>query len=341
MTSDARTCTNGDCNFAVDGKCVEGYDVEECPHVLKISVTEIEEAEEPEAPRNQPAEMINLSLGEALDRASASSLQRCRISRAVGIIGPNDAGKTSLIASVYDLLQEGPISEVGFAGSSTLIGFEKICHDARAASRREAPHMERTSAGADATFFHIDLRPSGGEVVSLFIGDRSGEDYLAAADDLSRAQGFFELRRADVVTLLVNGEQLASSEYRHEVKAMTPQIVDALVEAGSFRRGCRLAVVLTKNDTVLSSPHADRVGREFAAMVATIAQNHGDYLGDIDRFVVAASPQDSTKVKRGEGVDQLLLFWLRAAPSPVPIQLTASDSSRMIDLLDSRSEVPE
>jgi hypothetical protein len=341
MTSNARTCTNGDCNFAVDGKCVEGYDVEECPHVSKISVTEIEEVQEAEAPRNQPAAVMTLSLGEALDRAAASSLQRCRISRAVGIVGPNDAGKTSLIASVYDLLQEGPIAEVGFAGSSTLIGFEKICHDARAASRREAPHMARTSAGADATFFHIDLRPSGREIISLFIGDRSGEDYLGAADDLSRAQDFFELRRADTVTLLVNGEQLASSENRHEVKAITPQIVDALVEAGSFRRGCRLAVVLTKNDTVLASPHADRVRREFDAIVDAIVQSHEEYLGDINRFVVAASPRDSTKVKRGEGVDELLLFWLRAAPSPVPIQLTPPDSSRMIDLLDSRSEVPE
>lgn len=325
--------------MAVDGKCVEGLPLDECPHISKISVEDIEEFAEPEATVREEIQVMNLPLGDALQRAEASLLQRRRLSRAVGIIGANDAGKTSLVASVYDLLQEGPVAGVGFAGSSTLIGFEKVCHDARVASRREVPHMERTSAGADATFFHFDLRPVDGNVISLFIGDRSGEDYLAVVDDLTRAKDFFELRRADVVTLLVNGEQLASSEHRHEVKAMTPQIVDALVEAGSLRRGCQLAVVLTKLDSVLASPHADRVRREFDALVDAIIEGHGDYLGEIERFIVAASPKDSSGVKRGIGVDRLLLFWLSAAAAPLFVRPTTSSSDRMIDLFKSNIEV--
>jgi hypothetical protein len=308
--------------------------------VSPISIDDIEEIEESEV-THEEVRVISLSLGDALNRAQASVLQRRHLSRTVGIVGPNEAGKTSLVASIYDLLQEGPIAEMRFAGSSTLIGFEKVCHDARSASRRGTPHMERTSAGADVTFFHIDFRPPNGDVVSLFIGDRSGEDYLAAADDLSNADAFFELKRADAVTFLVNGEQLASSEHRHEVKAMTLQIVDALVEAGSLRHGCRLAVVLTKQDSVLESPHADRVHREFNALVDAVIKNHSDYLGEIERFIVAASPKNSTKVKRGEGVDQLLLFWLRTSAPPFPVRLGGSDSSRMIDLLDDNTgEVP-
>jgi len=338
MPPQPKICTNEDCRLAVDDKCVEGYDLDECPHVTRISVEDIREVELPEIVR-ETAQVASLSLGDALDRSQASALQRRRISRTVGIIGPNDSGKTSLVASVYDLLQEGPVADVGFAGSSTLIGFEKVCHHARAASRRDTPHTERTSGGVEATFFHLDVRPVDGDVVSLFIGDRSGEDYLAAADDLSRADEFFELRRSDVVTLLVNGEHLASPEHRHEAKAMTPQIVDALVEAGSFRRGCRLAVVLTKEDSILASPHAARVQREFDAMVDAIIQTHGGYLGEIDRFIVAASPKDCANVKRGKGVDRLLLFWLRATSPPAPIEQIVSESSRMFDLLDSDGEV--
>jgi len=338
MAAVSKTCTNEDCRVAVDGKCVEGLPLDECPHLSRISVEDIAEVEEPQiAPEAIP--VISLPLGDALHRAEASLLQRRRLSRAVGVIGANDAGKTSLIASVYDLLQEGPVAGVSFAGSSTLIGFEKVCHDARVTSRREAPHMERTSAGADATFFHVDLRLVDGDLISLFIGDRSGEDYLATVDDLSRAEDFFELRRADVVTLLVNGEHLASSEHRHEAKAMTTQIVDALVEAGSFRRGCQLAVVLTKDDAVLASPHADRVRREFNSLVDSLVQSHGGYLGDIERFIIAASPKDSSKVKRGAGVDQLLLFWLNSVVLPSPTRAKVSDSTRMIDLLDNKIEV--
>lgn len=338
MASQPKTCTNEECRVAIDGKCLEGYLLDQCPHMSLVSVEDIEELEEP---RGTPAEtkVMSLSIGDPLDHRGASSLQSRRISRAVGIVGPNDAGKTSLVASIYDLLQEGPVAEVSFAGSSTLIGFEKVCHDARFASRREAPYTERTSQGADATFFHLDLRPAGGDVISLFIGDRSGEDYLAATDDLARAEDFFELRRADVVTLLVNGEHLASSEHRHQVKAMTPQIVDALVEARSFRRGARLAVVLTKQDSVLASPNSDRVHRDFDAMVDAIALCHGEYLGAIERFIVAASPKNSTKVKRGSGIGQLLQFWLRAAALPLPIHPTVSVSTRMIDLLDRNGEV--
>jgi len=67
------------------------------------------------------------------------------ISCVVAIIGPTDAGKTSLIASLYDLLQEGPVAGIGFARSLTLHAFEQACHDARAAlaTRRSA---QRTDA---------------------------------------------------------------------------------------------------------------------------------------------------------------------------------------------------
>lgn len=333
MASQPRGCANQECNVASDGKCVEGYTLDECPHATHISVEDIEEVEDDVA-SPAPSTVLNLSLGDALDRETASVLQCRRVSRTIGIIGPNDAGKTSLVAGVYDLLQDGPVAGVGFAGSSTLIGFEKICHDARAASRRDAPHTERTIAGAEATFFHLDLRPPDGEVVSLFIGDRSGEDYLAAADDLARAGEFFEIRRADVVTLLVNGEHLVSSEHRHEVKAAATQIIDALVESNSLRLGCRLAIVLTKEDTVLASAHAERAHREFGELVEAVRSKHGGYLGELSSFVVAASPRDTTYVKRGEGVDRLLLYWLEAAPAPRTVPRRKSESGRMMDLLD-------
>ncbi|QDG74808.1 hypothetical protein [Labrenzia sp. PHM005] len=334
MAVPQKNCSNEDCNYRVDGKCVEGYALEECPHISSILVEEIEEIEEPEsAPEANP--IISLFLGEALSREKASELQRKSRSRAVSIVGPADAGKTSLVASIFDLFQKGPFATFNFAGSSTLIGFEKVCHDARAASRRDAPHMERTIAGAEATFFHLDLLSAQSDLVSLFISDRSGEDYLAAADDISRADEFFELRRADVVTLLVNGEHLTMSENRHEVKATTPQIVDALVEAEALRQGGRLAVVLTKQDSVVASPHTVRVQKEFDEIVDAIIQHHGEYFSDIGRFSIAASPREAEEVKRGEGVDNLLRYWLLAAKTPTASRSTESGSTRMIDLLDS------
>ncbi|WDJ88094.1 MULTISPECIES: TRAFAC clade GTPase domain-containing protein [Xanthomonas] len=297
-----------------------------------MDVNDIEEVEEAE-PRREEARVLPLALGESLARSAASSLQRRRPSRAIAIVAPNDAGKTSLIASVYDLLQNGPIDGVGFAGSSTLIGFEKVCHNARTSSRRGVSYTERTSAGAEVTFFHLDLRPANGDLVSLFIADRSGEDYLAVADDLTRSAGFFELRRADVLTVLVNGEHLSTSAQRHETKAITPQMVDALVEAGSVRQGCRLAIVLTKRDVVLSSQNAARVDADFGELVDGISEDHRTHFAEIERFVVAASPCDVANVQRGLGVDQLLRFWLRPAEGPTPLFHPTNESTRLMDLL--------
>lgn len=340
MSPQLNVCNNEDCSFAADGKCVEGYSLNECPHLQTIGIDDFDAVNEPEIVSKGPSVLV-LDLGETLNRSQASLVQTRRVSRVIGIIGPNDAGKTSLLASIYDLLQEGPVAGVGFAGSSTLVGFEKVCHDARFSSRRSSPHTERTTQGSEATFFHLDLQPTNGTILSLLISDRSGEDYLAACDDLSTAAEFFEVRRADAIALLVNGEHLADSEHRHEVTAITTQIVDALVEARSLRKGSSLAVVLTKHDSVLASPHSERVQQEFAGVVDSIIANYGSYFRKIDRFAVAASPKDLTRVKRGEGVDRLLEFWLSVVSEPAPVVVEGSKSTRMIDLFGNVVGGPE
>ena len=333
MSSLPKRCSNGDCNYASDGKCVEGYELEDCPHLKPLAVDDIDEAPRSAAPPPPAPRMLSLHSGETLDHAEASTLQRRRRSRVIGMIAPNDAGKTSLIACVFDLLQVGSIDGIGFSGSSTLIGFEKACHDAREASRRPLPHMERTTVGVDAKFFHLDLRDARDELVSLFVGDRSGEDYLAATDEVSRAGEFFELRRADTVALLANGRHLVEPEFRHQAKAMTFQVVDALIESGAIRSGCRLAIVLTKQDAILASARSQIAARDFNEVAAAIVDRHQDYFAEIRTFVVAASPTDVSKVARGEGVAALLRYWLEPLP-PVPADNAAEDpgASRTMDI---------
>ena len=334
MGTQQLACKNADCNFASDGKCVEGYEIEECPHAGILSLDDIPEAEDIETPAKQSDSTIALASGETLRREDASDLQRRYISRSVGLIGPADSGKTSLIAGVFDLLQMAPISGAAFAGSSTLIGFEKVCHLARVVSRRDIPHTERTIRGADATFFHLDLHKEDVGLISLFISDRSGEDYLAVTDQISQANELFEIRRADCITLLVNGAQLAEPKQRHEVKAIAHQIVDALIEARVIREGCRLAIVLTKRDSVVVSEDPTRVLKDFEGLVASIRNDHATYLGGVDSFAVAASPRDCTQIERGEGVAELLSYWLQPnKPIVEMVNCPRPVFERMIDRL--------
>ena len=334
MAADLTTCSNSECNFANDGKCVEGYALEECPHYGKLSIDQLEDSEPAEDPVEAATPTITLNAGSALDRASASALQRARISKTVAIIGPHDSGKTSLIAGVYDLFQEGDIGPHSFAGSATMPDFEKICHDSRAASRRSIPHTQRTIVGAEVTFFHLDISENEHPgITSLFIGDRSGEDYLMATDEIAQAASFFELRRADTITLLVNGAHLTDSEHRHETKAMTPQLIAALVEAGSIGKRQKLALVLTKKDTVLASPHSVRAQAEFSDMVEAIREQYSHKVSSIVSFTVAASPKVDSGVKRGDGLDELLSSWLASSGPEYLSYPAAALPARYIDRL--------
>lgn len=310
------TCSNPDCRVAVDGKCVEGLTFDKCPYygeAPQISVSQ-EDDEEGGLERNE----IDLSLDPTLSAVGASAILRKSITRVIGIIGSADCGKTSIMAGLYDLFQIGRVGAASFAGSTTLHGLERICHDARVASKRQAPHSPRTPRGQVA-FYHMDVHIDGlQDRIALLLADRSGEEYHEVADDKSNADRMFELRRADTVTLLVDGERLSEPKSRHDVMGSVAPVLQGLKEAGVFQRRPRLAIVLTKTDSVRSAPQPALVESDFARIVETIKHRFAEEFGDIAEFRTAASPR-SNQAARGEGIPELLAYWLvRSSPEPVP-----------------------
>ena len=231
----------------------------------------------------------------------------------IAIIGPRDAGKTSLISSLYDLFQEGPILEISYAQSQTLHAFELACHDARAASRRTAPHTYRTPRG-EVRFYHLDL--SGGPAghrLGLVLGDRAGEDYQVAADNVSVAMTFPEVRRADSLTVLVDGERLTNSGARHNLRSEILMMLQGLKDGGAIPVGQRLALVLTKIDLVKEALDPARAESDFTSFKERIQRLFGDVFSVIQPFEIAAAPK-TDQIQRGAGVPELLTFWLEPTP---------------------------
>jgi len=75
-----------------------------------------------------------------------------------------------------------------------------------AASRSNSLQTEHASLAGGLGFYHLAVRNSAtSNVLHLLFADRSGEDYRAVADDPTVAPEFVEVRRADVITALVNG----------------------------------------------------------------------------------------------------------------------------------------
>lgn len=302
-------CANPDCRIAETGKCVEGYPKEDCAHFGHAPRT----PEDAGAQSNQPVTVqstaIRLPGADHLNVQGAERILRAADGRVVAIIGPADAGKTTLIASLYDMFQRGPVSDCGFSGSATLHAFERACHDARTTSNRNEPFTERTGVGGVA-FYHLGLAgTSPRHRLALILADRAGEEYRSAADDVTVSATFMEIQRADAVTILVDGGRLLDRGARHNVRSETEMIIQALVDGDTVLHRPRVAVVLTKLDAVNRSEHHARAIADFNAIVESVRRLHGSTFKAVEAFTIAASPK-STELPRGYGLAQLMAFWV-------------------------------
>ncbi len=306
----AHFCANADCRVAETGKCVEGLGLEQCPHygraaALPSGITSSAAATVETASARK---RVVLPSGDQIAVGEVASLLRAGEARVVALVAPSDAGKTTLIASLYDLFQNASVGEFRFARSRTLRAFEHACHDARAASRRAQPHTKRTPLG-DVRFFHLALfDQSPAAVVDFVLGDRAGEYYRSAANDPSVAASFAEITRADVITVLVDGRRLLDLGERHNVRSEIELMLQGLMDGDALTHAPRLAIVLTKLDLLEESPHKGRAEADFVTLVQRVGHLFGTAFGAAEQFRVAASPATDV-LPRGHGLPGLLRFW--------------------------------
>jgi hypothetical protein len=325
-------CANPACKVRIDGRCVEGLEKNKCPHYGKP-------LEAPASVGAAQAERhgIVLPSGDLLDQEEASQVLRRGASRVVAVVAPREAGKTTLIASVFELFLRGPIGPFRFSGSRTMYAFERACHPSRGVSRNARPKTER-SLLTTVKFYHAALCRPGGDVLDLIVADRNGEDYGAAADNTDAVQEFVEIRRADTITLLLDGRQLVDPVTRNSVGPELLAIVQALVDGKAIEGRPRVALVLTKLDDIDRSADSTRAKRDFAKIDAKFRELHGDAFGEIRSFEVAACPSDMS-LDLGHGVAALLAYWEETAPRSIPKPIShVSSSTRFMRQLQGSSE---
>lgn len=330
------SCANPACRISETGKCVEGLIPDDCPHLGAEALSESElNIESEEDLESSVAEGFALPNGAALDVAGAAELLTKGESRVIAVVGPRETGKTSLVAGIYDLFQTGPIGEISFARSKTLTAFEIACHDARASSRRDIPHMERTRLG-EVLFYHLEL--AGGSALTgttLLLGDRSGEEYSDVADDISNAKDLVEVQRADVITILIDGARLLDAGRRHNIRMEVKMIIQGLIDGGSLRSHQRIALVLTKLDLIEASQNRARAEGDFQSLYDHLSMTFLNKVREFVAFKIAAAPA-TAGLARGTGIASLLRFWL-ADMTPVgtdktPVVVGARAFARIVPL---------
>lgn len=303
------SCSNAECNVRVDGLCAEARNLQECPYYEAAH-------EARDAGASSGAALVEEDDLEAIEEAgrlaSADAAAHLREFEAsvVAIVGPSAAGKTSLIAGLYELFLRGPVGPFEFAGSKTLHAFEEVCHGARLESGLGEPDSERTLSGP-AKFFELTLgtrgRPGHRKVL---IADRWGEDYMGVVDAHPRPEEFFEVARADVLTMLVDGQRILNPSSRYEVPEEVIATLQVFSEVGLLARKPHLALVLTKLDAVLGGDNGTRAVADFDRLVARAEDLFLTHVAGVSAHRTAASPKVAG-MQPGEGLPDLLECWAR------------------------------
>ncbi|SDM48133.1 hypothetical protein SAMN05216360_102217 [Methylobacterium phyllostachyos] len=324
------SCSNAECNVRIDGSCAEGRSLQECPYYE--TAHDVQEAGASGGAVLAEEDDLE-AIEEAVRLASAEAAAHLREFEAsvVAIVGPSAAGKTSLIAGLYELFLQGPVGPFEFAGSKTLHAFEEVCHGARLESGLDEPDSERTLSGP-AKFFELTLgTPYRLGKRKVLIADRWGEDYKGVVDTHPRPEEFFEVARADVLTMLVDGQRIVNPSSRYEVPEEVIATLQVFAEVGLLARKPHLALVLTKLDAVMDGGNATRALADFDRLVARVHDHFSMHVAGVSPYRTAASPKVAG-VRQGEGLPDLLECWARGR-RPAPYIRRRYAPRRLIDVL--------
>lgn len=168
----------------------------------------------------------------------------------IGLIGPPDSGKTSLLAYLYMwLLKHGRVADWSFAGSWTLGAWESVVQYSRWTSEPPPSFPPHTSSsGRHPGVLHLALRNQAtGRLQDVLLTDAPGEWFSqwSRAPDSSVSEGAkWVIEKANALLLLVDTGALSDGKKLPATRRATRD----LMEQVGARTSCQTAVVWTKDD---------------------------------------------------------------------------------------------
>jgi len=186
---------------------------------------------------------------DPLSPAEASSLLAVGQGRLDVWMGERESGKTTLNTQLYER-QRRVGEHARFAGSRTLLAFERLAHPCRAASGRAVAQTHRTEVDPDGReILHLALALDE-EHVHLLLADLPGEIFRQLADNQLTAADVPLLRRADKLALLIDGARLSDRRTRSSAITRVRQLLERLRAEALPHPRTELALVVTKWDLV-------------------------------------------------------------------------------------------
>lgn len=300
-------CSNPECDFGQTGECVDGLEPPECPHTSVVAVEPSDQESElvddgtvqPPVPAVVP--LFGIS---PLTTRQSNLVSADRGATVILLAGEAEAGKTTLLVSLYELFRQGPIGDVRFAGSQTLLAFEKRAWPGRAASGVERPDTERTSEGVAFLHLLVEHAESHRDVL---ITDIWGETFENIIEGAMASEDLPIVPRVDVALVMVDGGRIAEVAERQDAISRARLLVGGLTEDDALRPQARLIIALNKTDLL-----SDEDKTWWSERRKNIAEPADRRLTDVRFIEIAARPAAAPSTPRH------LAELLAAALEPTP-----------------------
>ncbi len=309
-------CDQPGCTVAEDGKCLEGLELTECPHFIRVDSSEqvINDVNLEEKEINVSTDKnVKIYSGEALENENCNEITLKANTNLIMIAGPANSGKTTLITSIFELFQRNS-SFAGyiFAGSSTLLGFEKRCHESRISSERTSPDTERTKNSPSPVFLHLIIKDEKckGEKNNLLFTDISGENFEFLRNSTEQCKKFSILKRIDHFVLLFDSNLLSTKTQRHLAKDSSLSLLRSIIESDMLNININIEIVFSKWD--LFSSKKDSNNMDFLNSIKKdIKSRFSSKYKNITFHEIASRPVNPSELDFGYGIDKIFPKWIK------------------------------
>ncbi|USD41244.1 50S ribosome-binding GTPase [Vibrio sp. SCSIO 43135] len=273
-------CTNPNCNYDVDGYCIDGLPLEDCPSFNEgldlelISPEGVDSSEGDFVEPSDPDNKIPFWGQKPLSEGAASSTMKAFPSKVISFVGPVGVGKTTLISSMYDVFNRRNQLNVRFGHSHSIYAFEKLCHHARVTSNSSEVSTPRTTSADGVTFYNLSILDSSDNRHNVYLADRSGESYSEMLNDVGLVKQYSELSRSDLICILIDSSTLGDKAKRHRYKRQTINLIKALISQLQAFEKNNFVLLLTKYDLVEGTVSEELCKKEVGAICQKVQQDH-------------------------------------------------------------------
>lgn len=255
--------------------------------------------------------ILALPAGEALDIKETYNITAKDEIKMVVLVGPSSSGKTTIIASIYQLFLRSPLNEYYFAGSTTLLGYEQRSYYSRFSTNQDEPMTGRTSRGTSNLFLHMRLWNSEqNKYVSFLFADVSGEDYEQCINNSDAVKGNLGfIKYADYIVSVLDGELISDKYSRNGLTNDMSQLLQTIIDSNLISENTKLQVLFSKYDWI-DQPSNSAAGEYIEYCKGVYTERFESQFSDIKFYNVAAMPKNGDKYGFATGIKELIISWL-------------------------------